>query len=85
MKDYLEHSGVVLDSVTPASVIKAAFAARIIADGEVWMQALDACNRMSHSYDLKVFERIIDDIHTRYLALFDALYSDFLTKAQPDA
>ena len=80
LKDYLEQSGVVLDNVTPASVIKAAFAAKVIADGELWMQALDARNRMSHTYDLKVFERIIEEIRTRYLSAFEMLYSDFLKK-----
>ena len=83
--DYLEHSGIILSSVTPASVIKAAYAAKIITNGELWMQALDARNRMSHTYDLKVFERIIDEIRTRYLAVFDTLHLYLLEKAQPDA
>ncbi len=40
MKDYLEENGVVLEEITPRSVIKEAFAARIIPDGQVW---IDCC------------------------------------------
>ncbi len=46
LKDYLEHQRVVLPQVTPRTVIREAFAARIIDDGQVWM---DARNRMSHT------------------------------------
>ncbi len=80
LKDYLEHQGVVLDTVTPLSVIKAAYAAKIIKNGDGWMQALDARNKMSHTYDLKTFEKIIDDIRNNYLTLFDALHEDLFAK-----
>ena len=42
LKDYLDAQGVVLATVTPAAVIKAANAARIIDDGDTWMRALEA-------------------------------------------
>lgn len=74
IKDYLEHEGVTLDKITPASVIRAAFAAKIIKDGETWMQALDARNKMSHVYSLKKFEEVIEEIRKSYLALFDDLH-----------
>lgn len=74
LKDYLDAGGVVLDTVTPAAVIKAAFAAKIIDSADVWMNALDARNKMSHTYDLKAFEQIIADIHGSYLGVLDALY-----------
>jgi len=74
LKDYLEHEGVVLDKITPASVIKAAFEAKIIKDGEQWMSALDARNSMSHQYNLKKFEEIIKDIQAQYLSLLDDLH-----------
>lgn len=74
LKDYLEYEGVVLDKITPASVIKAAFEAKIIKDGEQWMVALDARNKMSHQYNLKKFEEIIKEIQAHYLSLLDDLY-----------
>jgi nucleotidyltransferase substrate binding protein (TIGR01987 family) len=81
IKDYLEHEGVVLDRITPASVIRAAFEAKIIANGERWMQALDARNKMSHMYNFKKFEEIIHDIQKYYLALFDDLHLSMMENA----
>lgn len=81
LKDYLENAGVMLDTITPASVIKAAFAAKIINDGEDWMRALDARNKMSHTYNLQTFEKVIADIKTTYLHLFDKLHLDMLEKS----
>lgn len=78
LKDYLEHTGVVLETVTPAAVIKAAFAAKLIEDGDVWMQALDARNKMSHTYNLKTFEQIIMDIEKKYLDVLKKMYTQML-------
>lgn len=74
LKDYLAHEGVILDKITPASVLRAAFAAKIIKDGDMWMKALDARNKMSHVYNLKKFEEVIEEIRRFYLALFDDLF-----------
>ena len=74
LKDYLEAQGIVLETLTPAATIRAAFAAKIIADGDTWMRALDARNKMSHTYNLQVFEKIIQDIKLEYLPLLDALH-----------
>lgn len=66
LKDYLEYKGVILDTITPAAVIKAAIAANLIQNGEVWMNALDSRNKMSHTYDFKKFKTIIIDIEKNY-------------------
>lgn len=81
LKDYLEHSGILLDTITPSSVIKAAFAAKIINEGEIWMQALDARNKMSHTYNLKAFESIIVDIKKHYLDMMENMYLKMLELA----
>lgn len=81
LKDYLEYEGVSLDTITPASVIRAAFEAKIIAHGERWMQALDARNKMSHVYDMKTFDDTIRDIQKTYLALLDDLHVSMLDNA----
>lgn len=80
LADYLDSKGVVLETVTPAAVIRAAYAAKIIADGEVWMKALDARNKMSHTYNFKTFELIIADIRAQYFAVLDALHLSMLEK-----
>ena len=81
MKDYLEGEGLVISPLTPANVIRTAFEARLIADGQVWMDALDARNKMSHTYDLAKFEEVIADIRSSYLAAMEAAYMFFLEKA----
>lgn len=78
MKDFLEDQGIVLASVTPRSTLRAAFDAKLITEGELWMEALDARNRMSHTYSLKMFESVIDKIKTHYLGLFDQLHLTLL-------
>ncbi|MBW2735733.1 MAG: nucleotidyltransferase substrate binding protein [Deltaproteobacteria bacterium] len=74
LKDYLEYEGVILDKITPAAVIKAAFTAKIIEEGELWMRALDARNKMSHTYNLAKFEEVIAAIRAEYLRLLDGLH-----------
>jgi len=70
VKDYLEQSGVVLSAVTPRQVIKDAFAARILDDGQTWIDMIDHRNPLSHTYDAAKFEEAVDAIHGRYLAAF---------------
>jgi len=67
VKDYLEGSGVVLASVTPRHVIKDAFAAKILADGQTWIAMIDHRNLLSHTYDPVNFEEAVVAIHGRYL------------------
>ncbi len=85
LKDYLDSQGVVLEMITPASVIRAAFAAKIIEHGDVWMRALDARNKMAHTYSFKSFERVIADIQTDYLPILDALHLWMLERRVDDA
>jgi nucleotidyltransferase substrate binding protein (TIGR01987 family) len=84
LKDYLEAQGVVLDKITPLSVIRAAFAAKIITQGTLWMQALDDRNKMAHTYDVQHFEHVIQRIYEHYFALFDALHSSLLEVVQQE-
>ncbi len=81
IKDYLEDSGIVLDKITPQAVIRAAIEAKVITNREQWMSALDARNKMSHTYDNMVFAQIIEDVDTRYLSLFDQLYEKLLNES----
>lgn len=71
MKDYLEAQNVVLPQITPRAVIRAAFEAGLIADGEAWMDALDDRNRMSHTYSFERFEEVLENVRARYLEAMD--------------
>jgi nucleotidyltransferase substrate binding protein (TIGR01987 family) len=81
MKDYLEEEGLVITPLTPANVIRTAFEAKVIANGQVWMEALDARNKMSHAYDLAKFEKVITDIRSGYIAAMEEIYMFFLEKS----
>ena len=78
MKDYLEHEGVVFDQVTPRAIIRKAYEANITVHGETWMDALDARNKMSHTYDDRTFEQVVGEIANRYLAVMED-FCRFLT------
>jgi nucleotidyltransferase substrate binding protein (TIGR01987 family) len=81
LADLLAADGVDLETLTPRAVIRAAFAAKLIADGEAWMGALDARNKMSHTYNLREFETVIEEIRSSYLVLFEALHRLVLVRA----
>lgn len=74
MKDYLEEGGFVFATVTPRQVLKDAYTAKILADGQVWIDMLDHRNLLSHTYSPVVFENAVESIHTRYLAGFADLH-----------
>lgn len=77
IKDYLEENGFVFATVTPRQVLKDAFAAKILKDGQVWIDMLDHRNLLSHAYSPRVFEQAVEAIHTSYLVGFEQLH-DFM-------
>jgi nucleotidyltransferase substrate binding protein (TIGR01987 family) len=80
LKDYLEFEGVVIEPATPRRVIKEAFAARILDDGQVWIDMLDHRNVLSHTYDEKAFGDAIQALADRYLPAIERLYAWFLER-----
>ena len=74
LKDYLENAGVTLSQITPKSVIKAAFAAKLIDDGQAWIDMLTHRNLMSHTYDCSKFQEVVAALKDRYIAIIETLY-----------
>ena len=74
LKDRLEYARVTLSEITPRNVIREAFAAKLIADADAWMDMLVDRNLMSHTYDFARIEAVIENIRSRYLAVLDNLY-----------
>jgi nucleotidyltransferase substrate binding protein (TIGR01987 family) len=74
VKDYLEEGGFVFPVVTPRQVLKDAFTAKILADGQVWIDMLDHRNLLSHTYTMAGFEKAVEAIHARYLTAFGQLH-----------
>ena len=81
LKDYLEFSGMILNQITVREVIKQAFAAKIIEDGQAWINMLEDRNIMSHTYSQTAFEKAVIAIADYYLP---ALNQVFLFLKQKD-
>ena len=67
LKDMLIYEG--YDVNSPKSTLKQAFANGIIADGELWLKALDGRNLFSHTYYNELAEEAIDLIRKTYSPL----------------
>jgi nucleotidyltransferase substrate binding protein (TIGR01987 family) len=80
LKDYLEYEGIALPEVTPRAVLKAAYAAKIIDDGQTWIDMLAHRNLMSHTYDCEKFEQAVAALRARYLDAFDRVYKSLKKK-----
>ena len=74
LKDRMEYDGVGLTTVTPRNVIREAFQARLIGDGEAWIDMLNDRNLMSHTYDSARFEQVIRNIICHYLPILQEMY-----------
>jgi nucleotidyltransferase substrate binding protein (TIGR01987 family) len=81
IKDYMEFNGTVFVTVAPRPVLKEAFAAKILQEGQVWIDMLDNRNLLSHTYSQTNFEKAMDAIHVRYLPALSALHAFLLTES----
>lgn len=79
LKDYLQHSGIQLQHITPREVIKQAFAAGIIEDGMVWINMLEQRNLLSHTYDEHEFAKAFQALADHYLPAIKQVFR-FLKK-----
>ncbi len=84
IKDYMEYKNFVFDTIVPGTVIKEAYAAKIISNGEDWLRALDDRNKMSHTYDFKKFNEVIERVSKRYIKCFSELYERLSAEIMKD-
>lgn len=82
LKDYLEYGGVELSPISPRAVIKQAFAARILADGQLWIEMMEHRNQLAHIYDEALFAAAIQEIAARFLGALEQLFSFFSQRNQ---
>jgi nucleotidyltransferase substrate binding protein (TIGR01987 family) len=73
LRDYLTDTGKTLAIPSAINVIRGAFEINLIEDGDAWVAAMQARNKMSHEYDCAAFEQIGSDIRLKYLPLFTAV------------
>ena len=82
IKDYMESCGATFATVTPKTVLKDAFQAKVIEDGQVWIDMLNHRNLLSHTYNFANFEEAVNAIHDRYLAAFRGLHEFLIEEDQ---
>lgn len=56
-------------------MLKEAFAARLVSDGQVWIDMLNHRNLLSHTYDPDVFAAAVVAVADRYLPALAALHA----------
>lgn len=78
LKEYLEDQGSVIAISSPRAILKEAYAAGIILDGEGWNRILTARNITSHVYDEKTAIDVADQISNEFLPLLQALRRFYL-------
>ncbi|MBF0143804.1 MAG: nucleotidyltransferase substrate binding protein [Magnetococcales bacterium] len=81
LKDYLEEIGILVQPVSPRDVIKEAFKAKLLDDGQVWIDMMLHRNLLSHTYERRTFDEALQALSSRYFAAFDRLHEFFLAKA----
>ena len=67
MKDCLEEQVIVGKIGSPREIIKEAFSAGLIDNGEVWMDMMLSRNELSHLYDEETSREIYDNIKEIYI------------------
>ena len=67
VKEYLEDQGVVLSIASPRGILKEAYAAGILKDGDLWNSILTARNLTSHVYDEATAAEIARQICAEFL------------------
>ena len=83
LKDYMEFEGRVVVPVTPRNVVKEAYAAQILSDGQVWIDMIDHRNLLSHTYDEITFQEAVQNIRDRYLPAVEELHGWLKTRQTP--
>jgi nucleotidyltransferase substrate binding protein (TIGR01987 family) len=82
MKDFLEDGGIVLAPVTAREVIKQAFAARLVEDGQVWIDMMLHRNQLAHTYDYSKFRDVLVAVRDRYHPAMSSLRAWLATQVQ---
>ena len=78
LRDYLYAAGSPVDVPVARNVIRAAFEANLVSDGDMWVEAMKARNIMSHEYDCSAFGETVTRIGTDFLPLLIALRAKLL-------
>ena len=73
LREYMENQGASMDAVFSKQVFKAAYAAGLIDDAQVWLDMLASRNITSHVYDDAQAAQVVEAIRDRYIGPLTAL------------
>ena len=68
LREYMEDQGAAMDAVFSKQVFKAAYAAGLIHDEQVWLDMLASRNVTSHVYDDTQAAQVVSAIRDRYIS-----------------
>lgn len=77
----MEYDGLSIDQISPKAVIRQAYAAKYIDDAETWLKMIGDRNLMSHTYDFRKFEAVIQTIREAYLPMLSDWHLDLMAQA----
>lgn len=80
LKEHLEDQGLVMGIASPRAILKEAYAAGAISDGEAWNAILAARNLTSHVYDEETAQRIASQICVDFLPILQSLAAFYTGK-----
>ena len=73
LRAYMEDQGASVDAMFSKQVFKAAYAAELIDDPQVWLDMLNSRNITSHVYDDTQAAQVVEAIRDRYMGPLMAL------------
>ncbi|MDZ4745765.1 MAG: nucleotidyltransferase substrate binding protein [bacterium] len=84
LKDYLESAGVLVEQ-TPRAVIKSAFSAGIVSNGQILIDMVALRNSLAHTYDEASFEAAVLLVADKYLPAIEELHTWLTNRKGSDA
>lgn len=79
LKDYLKFQGI-QEVTLPRDVVRQAFQAQLITDGQTWIEMLEARNKTSHTYDDAQAAKIVQQVRQNFLPVLKQAHAYFQEK-----
>ena len=79
MKDYLQAQGLVFQA-TPKGAIREAFSKNLIADGQIWLDAIKSRNLSAYTYNQSIALELTKKIFTQFspaFVVFEQMFSGY--------
>lgn len=80
LKDKMQEDGIIIDKISPKSIVKLAYNRKYIDNITIWIAMINDRNLMSHSYNFADFNTVLDAIQKRYYQELDKLHLYFIAE-----